>query len=135
MIDGFRKFIARGNAIDLAVGVIMGAAFSAIVTSLTQDILMPLIAAIFGQPDFKGQFVLTVGSGQLQFGNFITALINFFLVAFALYFFVVLPINKVKDRMAKAEEAAGTEEKPADPQVVLLEEIRDELRSANRQDS
>ena len=127
MIEGFKKFIMRGNAIDLAVGVIMGAAFSAIVTSLTEDILMPLVAAIFGQPDFKGQFVLQIGQGQLQFGNFITALINFLLVAIALYFFVVMPINKLKERYAKpaAEEAA-------DPQTVLLQEIRDELRASNK---
>ena len=124
VLAGFKKFIMQGNVMDLAVGVIVGAAFSAVVKSLTDHILMPLIAAIFGQPNFDGNFVWHLGGGEIQFGSFLTAVVNFFIVAFALYFFLVLPMNKLRERHAKPAAEA-----PEDPQLILLKEIRDELRA------
>ncbi|NJN14978.1 MAG: large conductance mechanosensitive channel protein MscL [Oscillochloris sp.] len=95
MFKGFRDFILRGNVLDLAVGVIIGAAFGAIVSSLTADILTPLIGALFGQPDFS-----QVQLGPLMIGNFINAIINFLLTAAALYFLVVAPVNALAARNA-----------------------------------
>jgi large conductance mechanosensitive channel len=98
MFKGFRDFILRGNVVDLAVAVIIGTAFGAITTSLVKDILTPLIAAIVGKPDFSA-LVLTVGSGKLTYGNFLNALVNFLLQAAAVYFFVVLPVQKLLARL------------------------------------
>ncbi|MDY5152231.1 large conductance mechanosensitive channel protein MscL [Actinotignum urinale] len=124
MIQGFKKFISRGNVMDLAIGVIIGAAFSAVVTSLTQKIIMPLIAAIFGQPNFDGRFVWHVGSGHIAFGDFITAVVNFLIIAVSLYVFIVYPLNKLRERNAEPEKE---EEIPAE--IALLTEIRDEIRA------
>jgi len=104
MFRGFRDFILRGNVVDLAVGVVIGAAFGALVTSLTKDLLTPLIAAIFGKPDFSSISV-TVNGSQLMVGNFLNALIAFLLVATAVYFFVVLPVNSLMRRFASAPPA------------------------------
>jgi large conductance mechanosensitive channel len=98
MFKGFRDFIMRGNVVDLAVAVIIGAAFGAITTSLVKDIITPFIAAIVGKPDFSA-LVLTVGSGKITYGNFLNACINFVLQAGAVYFFVVLPIQKLMARL------------------------------------
>jgi large conductance mechanosensitive channel len=98
MFKGFRDFIMRGNVVDLAVAVIIGAAFGAITTSLVKDIITPLIAAIVGKPDFSA-LVLTVGAGKITYGNFLNACINFILQAGAVYFFVVLPIQKLLARL------------------------------------
>jgi large conductance mechanosensitive channel len=94
MFKGFRDFILRGNVVDLAVAVIIGAAFGAITTSLVKDIITPLVAAIVGKPDFSA-LVLTVGSGKITYGNFLNALINFVLQASVVYFFIVVPIQKL----------------------------------------
>jgi large conductance mechanosensitive channel len=104
MLKGFRDFILRGNVVDLAVGVVIGAAFGAVVTSLTKDLLTPLIAAIFGKPDFSSISV-TINGSQLMIGNFLNALIAFLLVAVAVYFFVVVPVNSLMKRYATAPEA------------------------------
>ncbi len=98
MFKGFRDFLMRGNVVDLAVAVIIGAAFGAITTSLVKDIITPFIAAIVGKPDFSA-LVLTVGSGKITYGNFLNACINFVLQASAVYFFVVLPIQKLMARL------------------------------------
>jgi large conductance mechanosensitive channel len=92
MLKGFRDFILRGNVVDLAVAVVIGAAFSAIVNSLVSDLINPAIAAIVQKPDFS-YLVLTVHGGKIKYGNFLNALIQFLLVAAAVYFFVVLPLN------------------------------------------
>ena len=97
MLKGFRDFILRGNVVDLAVAVVIGAAFGAIVNSLVTDLINPLIAAIVQKPDFS-YLVLDVHGGKIKYGNFLNALIQFLLVAFAVYFFVVLPIGKLFDR-------------------------------------
>ncbi|MDO5034635.1 MAG: large conductance mechanosensitive channel protein MscL [Actinomycetaceae bacterium] len=130
MIQGFKDFIARGNAIDLAVGMVIGAAFTQIVTALTDNVLNPLIGGIFGQPRFDNVGQFTIGlAGEpavVQPGLLINAIINFLLVAIALYFFIVMPMNKWAERKKKEE---AVEEAAVDPQVALLEEIRDELKA------
>lgn len=140
MIREFREFIARGNVLDLAVAVVIGGAFGAIVSSFTEDLLMPLIAAIFGQPDFSNLFIRLgpippgfagdpadyaalkeAGVAMFGWGAFLTALVNFLIIAFALFFVV-----KAANRVSRKEEAAPPE--PAE-EVLLLREIRDSLKS------
>ncbi len=104
MLKGFRDFILRGNVVDLAVAVVIGAAFGAIVTALVTDIINPLIAAIVHKPDFSS-LVLDVNGGKIQYGLFLNALISFVLIAATVYFFVVLPLNKLLARI-KPHEAA-----------------------------
>jgi large conductance mechanosensitive channel len=89
-VKGFRDFILRGNVMDLAVAVIIGAAFTAIITALTEDIIKPLLGAIIGKPDF-GYLVVYVNGGKIMYGNFITAIINFLILAAVVYFLLVLP--------------------------------------------
>ena len=106
MLTGFKNFLMRGNVVDLAVGVIIGGAFGAVVASLTKDVLMPLIGAIAGAPDFsKVQF--TVNGSAVTIGLFLNALVSFILVAGAIYFFVVLPMNAVNARLTKPVAAAA----------------------------
>ncbi len=90
MLKGFRDFILRGNVMDLAVAVIIGAAFTGIVTSLTEKIINPLLGAIIGKPDF-GYLVGNVHGGVIRYGDFLTAIVNFLLIAAVVYFFLVLP--------------------------------------------
>ncbi len=104
MFDGFRKFIMRGNVIDLAVAVVIGAAFTLVVNSLVEDIINPLLAAVVGKPDFS-DLTITVRDATITYGNFITALINFLLVAAAIYFLIVKPMNMM---MARLEAGKGT---------------------------
>jgi large conductance mechanosensitive channel len=106
MLKGFRDFVLRGNVIDLAVAVIIGAAFTSIVASLTKDIINPLIAAIVGKPDFS-YLVAHVNGGAVTYGNFINAVIAFLLLAFVIYFFLVLPTNSLLARMKGPEAAAN----------------------------
>lgn len=106
MIKGFRDFILRGNVLDLAVAVIIGAAFSAIVGSLVKDIITPLIAAVIGKPDFSA-LVLHVNGGVVTYGNFLNAAVSFILLAFVVYFFIVAPANHLLARM-KGPEAVTT---------------------------
>jgi len=102
MLKGFRDFILRGNVVDLAVAVILGAAFNSIVTSLVSDVLNPLIAATIGKPDFSG-VVLNIGSGHVKIGNFFNAAISFLIVAVVVYFVIVLPLNALLARVKKCE--------------------------------
>lgn len=97
MLKGFRDFILRGNVMDLAVAFIMGAAFTTVVNSFTNDVVMKFIAAFVGKTDFK-EIVLTVNGTQILVGNFITAVVQFLLVAFVVYFFMVLPLNSLMAR-------------------------------------
>ncbi len=105
MLKGFRDFILRGNVIDLAVAVIIGAAFNAIVGSLVKDILGPLIAAVVGKPDFSA-LAFDIGKGHITYGNFLNALISFLMVASVVYFFIVLPITKITERAKALRPAA-----------------------------
>lgn len=97
MLKGFRDFILRGNVVDLAVAFIMGAAFNAIVTSLVKDVMMQIVAAFVGKPDFSS-LVFKLNGTPVMIGNFLTALISFLIVAFVVYFFMVLPINTLVAR-------------------------------------
>ena len=115
MLKGFRDFIARGNVIDLAVGVIIGAAFGAIVDSMVKDLITPIIGLLGSQPDFSA-----VKLGPVGIGSFVNAVIAFLLKAAGLYFLNVLPFNKLASRMVAAAAP--------NPQVVLLGEIRDLLK-------
>ncbi|HZU22680.1 MAG TPA: large conductance mechanosensitive channel protein MscL [Terriglobales bacterium] len=104
MFKGFKQFILRGNVIDLAVAVVMGAAFGAVVTAFVKDLLTPLIAAIFGKPDFSN-LKATVNNSTFLYGDFINALVAFLLIAIAVYYFVVAPMNHLMARLRRGEKA------------------------------
>ena len=105
MIDGFKAFILRGNVLDLAVAVVIGAAFGAIVTSLVDNIIMPINAAIGGQPDFSA-LTFTINNAEIRYGAFINALVAFLIIALVIYFLIVEPMNRLMARVApKAAEA------------------------------
>jgi large conductance mechanosensitive channel len=106
-MSGFKKFLMRGNVVDLAVAVIIGGAFGAVVASLTKDILMPFLALIVGKPDFTG-IRLMIGDTAIGIGSFLNAVIAFVLVAAAVYFFVVMPLNAINARLAKPAPAPTT---------------------------
>ncbi|MEV8181318.1 large conductance mechanosensitive channel protein MscL [Specibacter sp. NPDC078692] len=129
MLKGFRDFIMKGNVVDLAVAVVIGAAFGAVVNSLVENILMPLIAAIFGSADFDSFALLTISGVDIKFGVFLTVLVNFIIVAAAIYFMVVVPMNHIIARR-NAKLGIKDEEPAVDPQIELLTEIRDALKSA-----
>lgn len=118
MLEGFKKFILRGNVVDLAVGVIIGAAFGAIVKSMVEDVVTPLIGLAGGAPDFSA-----VQLGPVKVGNFVNALVNFLVQAAVVYFVVVLPVNKLLDTFRTPEAPALTADQK------LLTEIRDLLQS------
>jgi large conductance mechanosensitive channel len=103
-MKGFRQFILRGNVLDLAVAVVMGAAFAAVVTALVKDLLTPLIAAIAGAPDFSA-IAVTVNGSKLLVGDFLNAVIAFLMMAAAVYFFIVVPVNSLTARMNRGEAA------------------------------
>lgn len=127
--DEFKAFISRGNVIDLAVGVIIGGAFTAIVTSLTTDIISPLLAMATGGVNLSALSV-KVGSADLMYGNFIQAIINFLIIALVV-FLIVKAINKIESMAKKKEEEKAEEPKP-DEQIVLLEQIRDLLKEQKK---
>ena len=112
MIKGFGKFLMRGNVVDLAVAVVIGAAFGAVVTALVKDLITPLIAAIFGKPDFS-KLSFEVNHSAFTYGDFINDVLNFIFVAFAIYFFVVSPMNQITTRFGpKAAEEPKLRECP-----------------------
>jgi large conductance mechanosensitive channel len=121
----FREFLLRGNVVDLAVAVIIGAAFGAVIAALVADIITPLIAAIGGQPDFSG-LSFTINGSVFRYGHFLNAVISFLIVAAVVYFLVVKPVAALMER-----RKAGLEPEPeAVPEdVVLLGEIRDLLKT------
>ena len=104
MLKGFKQFLLRGNVVDLAVGVVIGAAFGSVVTAMVKDLMTPLIAAIVMAPDFSGLY-FTVNDSKFLYGDFLNAAIAFVIIAAAVYFFVVLPINALIAR-AKREPSA-----------------------------
>ncbi len=123
---GFKKFIARGNVMDLAVGVIIGAAFKAIVDSLVGDLLMPLIG-IFAGKDTFASLTFTVGGAVFQFGNFISAILNFFIMALVM-FLIVRALGSVKEKFAKQEQEVPAAPPAPSKEELLLTEIRDLLK-------
>lgn len=100
MLKGFKQFLLRGNVVDLAVAVLIGAAFGSVVTALVKDLLTPLIAAIAGKPDFSA-FTFTVNGSKFLYGDFLNAVVSFLFVAAAIYFFVVAPMNAITSRLSK----------------------------------
>lgn len=129
LITEFKAFVNRGNVVDLAVAVVLGAAFTAVVTAFVDGVLMPIVAAIVGQPDFTS-LTIDIGDAQILYGVLITAVVNFLLVAFAV-FLVVKALNEMQRRRAHGE-APAEEEPPAPTETELLAEIRDLL--AGRQE-
>ena len=124
MVKEFREFMFRGNVVDLAVAVVIGAAFGAIIISLVEDILTPLLGLI-GVPDFT-TWVVAVGDAEMRIGLFLNALIAFALIAAAIFFLVVKPMQAIN--AARAKEEAEEEKGPSE--VDLLTDIRDELRKS-----
>jgi large conductance mechanosensitive channel len=120
MLKGFRDFIVRGKVVDLAVAVVMGAAFGAVVASLVGDLLTPFIAAIFGKPDFS-RLSFTIHQSTFYYGRFINALLSFLGVSAAVYFAIVKPMRAIEARRDAKPAAAPSQE------IVLLSEIRDLL--------
>jgi large conductance mechanosensitive channel len=118
-MKGFKQFLLRGNVVDLAVAVVIGAAFGAVVTAFVKDLLTPLVAALVGKPDFSGLFFEVNGS-RFLYGEFINAALAFILIAAAVYFFVVLPINTLIQRYRKAPA-------PADPTTKKCPECLSEI--------
>ena len=110
LIEGFKQFIFRGNVVDLAVGVVIGASFGTIVTALVKDLLTPLIAAIVKVPDFSG-IIFTINNSRFFIGDFINALISFVLVAIAVYFFVIIPMNAFMQKIKKGPSPDPTTKK------------------------
>lgn len=142
MLDGFKKFIARGNMVDMAVGVVMGAAVTSVVNALVDSIINPLVAAIFGKPDLSKtwNWTITNWAGEnsvISFGSVLNALLNFLIIAAAVYFCIVVPINKLRDMSEKAmakmkkddEDVAASEPdlSPEEQTVILLQDIRNSL--------
>jgi len=119
MFKGFQQFIMRGNVMDLAVAVVIGAAFGAVVTAFVTNILNPLIAAIAGKPDFSA-FSVTVNGGVIAYGLFLNALISFLLIGAGVYFFMVAPLNAWKARQARGQA-------PADPTTKKCPECLSEI--------
>lgn len=126
MIKGFKEFLLRGNVVDLAVAVVIGAAFGKIVTAIVEGFINPLIAMIFGEPDLSGVGTFTINNAEFSIGLILDAILNFVLVAAAIYFVIIVPMNKVMERTRKPVEPAA----PVTPEdIVLLREIRDALQT------
>jgi large conductance mechanosensitive channel len=128
MLKEFRDFILRGNVVDLAVAVLLGAAFGAVVTAFSSSFITPLIAAIGGKPDF-GDLFFTINGARFTYGDFFNALISFLIVAAVVFFLVIKPMNTIMARIKRDDEPAS--DAPAED-VVLLTEIRDLLREQRR---
>jgi len=124
MWQGFKQFILRGNVLDLAVAVVIGGAFGVVVTALVKDIITPIIAAIFGKPDFSA-IVFTVNGSKFLIGDFINAVFSFLLIAIAVYFFIVMPVNTVMARLRRGEP-------PPDPTVKKCPECLSDIPIAAR---
>ena len=118
-MKGFKQFLLRGNVVDLAVGVVIGAAFGAVVSSFVKDLLTPFIAALVGKPDFSA-YAFEINGSKFLYGEFINAVVSFLLVAAAVYFFIVLPMNKLVEWSRKAPA-------PADPTTKKCPECLSEI--------
>ncbi|HTV10883.1 MAG TPA: large conductance mechanosensitive channel protein MscL [Acidimicrobiales bacterium] len=123
MFKGFKEFIMRGSVVDLAIAVVIGTAFTTLVKAFVADILTPIIAAIVGQPNFEN-LTFTINHSHFLYGDLINAAVTFASVAAAVYYIVVVPLNKLAERRARGQ-APAPEEVP--PDIALLSEIRDLL--------
>lgn len=124
-MKGFKQFILRGNVLDLAVAVVIGAAFGAVVTALVKDLITPIIAALVGKPDFSNIF-FSVNGSKFLIGDFINAVVSFLLIAAAVYFFVVLPVNTLLARIKRGDAP------PPDPTTKKCPECLSEVPIAAR---
>ena len=124
MLRGFKEFVLRGNVLDLAVAVVIGGAFGAVVTALVKDLLTPLIGAIVGKPDFSA-FVVTINGSQFLVGDFLNAVLSFLLISLAVYLFVVAPVNALVARRRRGEP-------PTDPTTKKCPECLSEIPIAAR---
>lgn len=124
MLKGFKQFMLRGNVIDLAVAVVIGGAFGAVVTALVKDLITPLIAAVGGQPDFSA-IVFTVNGSKFLIGDFINSIVSFVMIGAAIYFFVVAPVNALTARINRGEA-------PPDPTTKKCPECLSEVAIAAR---
>ena len=133
MFNGFKKFISRGSVIDMAVGVVMGGAVTAVVNSIVKNIINPLIAIICGKPDLYGVLTITINGATISFGAVIGSVLNFLIIAVAVYFFIVLPINKLREmgvNFLNIEKEKTDEEKRKEREekmIKVLEDIRDSV--------
>ncbi len=117
-MKGFKQFLLRGNVVDMAVGIVIGAAFGTVVSGFVKDLLTPLIAAIVKRPDFSA-FTITLNGSKFLYGDFVNDVVSFVIIAAAVYFFVVLPMNTLVARMKKAP--------PADPTTKKCPECKSEI--------
>ena len=129
MLKGFKEFIMRGNVVDLAIAVVIGAAFGAVVTALVTDIITPLIGAIGGQHDFS-ELTFKIHGSTFHYGALINAVISFQAIAAAIYFLVVVPLNKLAERRAAKVAAGEPDPEPKPEDIMLLEQIRDLLANS-----
>ena len=123
-MKGFKQFILRGNVLDLAVAVVMGAAFGSVVSSLVKDLLTPIIAAVVGSPDFS-RIALDINGSKLLIGEFLNAVIAFLMLSVVVYFFVVLPVNSLMARLSRGEA-------PPDPTTKKCPECLSDVAIAAR---
>ncbi len=130
MLQGFKDFIMKGNVVDLAVAVVIGSAFGAVVTAMVDSVLMPFISGVVGSPDFDSFAVVTLNGNDIRFGVLLTAVVNFLLIAAAIYFVIVMPMNKMIERRNR-KLGIDPDAVEISDDVVLLTEIRD-LLAANR---
>ena len=128
-IKGFKQFISRGSMIDMAVGVVMGSAVTTVVNAIVNHLISPLIGMVGGVPDMSGVLTITFNGATISFGAILNAIINFLLIGVAVYFCIVLPINKVRD-MTASEDEANKEPSTEEQTLAVLQEIRDELKRA-----
>ena len=124
MLKEFRDVLIRGNIVGLAVAVVIGAAFGALVTSFVANLITPIIAAFIGKPDFSN-LTFTINGSRFFYGSFLNALITFVSVSAAIFFFVVKPMNELQQRLGKGK----TEPEAPSEDIQLLTDIRDELRA------
>ena len=124
MLKGFKQFLLRGNVVDLAVAVVIGAAFGKVVTALVEDLITPLIAALVGKPDFSA-IAFTINGSRFLIGEFVNAMVSFLLIGAAVYFFVVVPVNALMARMKRGEV-------PPDPGTRQCPECLSDVKLAAR---
>ena len=126
MFKGFFSFIRQGNVMDLAVAVVLGTAFGAVINALVESVLMPLVASLVDEPDFDNLWAVTILDGPpIRFGVLATEVVNFLLIAAAIYFVVIVPLNKMIEARNKA---FGEPEAEEEENITLLKEIRDQLK-------
>ncbi|MFD2079054.1 large conductance mechanosensitive channel [Actinopolymorpha cephalotaxi] len=133
MFKGFKQFLMRGNVLDLAVAVVLGAAFTKIVTGLLDGFINPLVAAIFGQPDLTKVGHFTVHNAQFSLGLIIDAVFNFLIIAATIYFLVVVPVNRLAALRRHRHDPEAAPEIPPAEDILLLRDIRDLLAEAREQ--